>query len=272
VPAAVVSPAGPPPPDPAEERRVADLIRRTTGSEHKPFQIWISETVRAAQWHHPNAPREDHSLRDFAAYRAMRAFKPADEIEAMIAAQAVGLHAAIMECLSDAMVPGQITPHVMAFRKSAVAPDWRTTLPLAQSSPRCGARTRSGTPCRSPAMPNGRCRIHGGTSTGPRTAEGIERIRKARTKHGRYTAKAIAHRRMVRELVRAARASCQGDRMTDEAENAAEPSAVEVALHLLREIAEDSGVRPSQRMKARRYLGRLKQLAESEAQPELQST
>ena len=35
-------------------------------------------------------------------------------------------------------------------------------------------------------MPNGRCRMHGGASTGPRTADGIERIRKARTKHGRY--------------------------------------------------------------------------------------
>jgi hypothetical protein len=31
-------------------------------------------------------------------------------------------------------------------------------------SPRCGARTRSGKPCRSPAMPNGRCRLHGGAS------------------------------------------------------------------------------------------------------------
>ncbi|MGA7383892.1 MAG: HGGxSTG domain-containing protein [Methylocella sp.] len=31
-------------------------------------------------------------------------------------------------------------------------------------SPRCGARTRSGTPCQSPAMANGWCRIHGGKS------------------------------------------------------------------------------------------------------------
>jgi hypothetical protein len=29
---------------------------------------------------------------------------------------------------------------------------------------RCGARTRSGSRCRSPAMPNGRCRMHGGPS------------------------------------------------------------------------------------------------------------
>src|SRR5262249_52774776 len=33
-------------------------------------------------------------------------------------------------------------------------------------SPRCGARTRRLTQCQSPAMPNGRCRMHGGKSTG----------------------------------------------------------------------------------------------------------
>ena len=70
-------------------------------------------------------------------------------------------------------------------------PDWRTTLPLAQSSPRCGARTRSGNACRSPAMANGRCRMHGGKSTGPPTAEGLQRMRKARTIHGRYSAEII---------------------------------------------------------------------------------
>jgi hypothetical protein len=41
---------------------------------------------------------------------------------------------------------------------------------------RCGAKTRGGTVCQCPAMPNGRCRLHGGLSTGPKTAEGIDRI------------------------------------------------------------------------------------------------
>ena len=31
---------------------------------------------------------------------------------------------------------------------------------------RCRARTRRGTECQSPAMPNGRCRMHGGTNPG----------------------------------------------------------------------------------------------------------
>jgi hypothetical protein len=58
------------------------------------------------------------------------------------------------------------------------------------TAPRCGARTRAGTPCRSPAMPNGRCRMHGGRSTGPRTIEGLNRLRAATTKHGAYATSA----------------------------------------------------------------------------------
>lgn len=33
---------------------------------------------------------------------------------------------------------------------------------------RCGAKTRSGEPCNSYAMANGKCRMHGGKSTGPK--------------------------------------------------------------------------------------------------------
>lgn len=36
----------------------------------------------------------------------------------------------------------------------------------------CKAKTRRGTPCRCMALGNGRCKFHGGLSTGPKTAEG----------------------------------------------------------------------------------------------------
>jgi hypothetical protein len=46
---------------------------------------------------------------------------------------------------------------------------------------RCGARTRAGCPCRAPAIHGKlRCRMHGGRSTGPRTAEGMARLRRGR--------------------------------------------------------------------------------------------
>jgi hypothetical protein len=40
----------------------------------------------------------------------------------------------------------------------------------------CGAKTRKGTPCKNTRLyKNGRCKNHGGLSTGPRTAEGKAR-------------------------------------------------------------------------------------------------
>ena len=48
-------------------------------------------------------------------------------------------------------------------------PDW--------PGQRCGAKTRRGTPCQRPAnKKNGRCRLHGGGSKGPKTAEGRAKI------------------------------------------------------------------------------------------------
>jgi hypothetical protein len=61
---------------------------------------------------------------------------------------------------------------------------------------RCGARTRSGTACQQPAMRNGRCRMHGGTSTGPRTPEGLARCTAAPTKHGGRNAQARAQAKL----------------------------------------------------------------------------
>ncbi len=63
------------------------------------------------------------------------------------------------------------------------------------AAPRCGAHTRSGECCRQPAMKNGRCRMHGGLSTGPRTAEGRARCAAARRTHGFHSADTIALRR-----------------------------------------------------------------------------
>ena len=51
-------------------------------------------------------------------------------------------------------------------------------------------------------MANGRCRMHGGPSTGPRTAEGLERSRKAGWKHGHYSAEAKRVRREARQQYR----------------------------------------------------------------------
>ena len=50
----------------------------------------------------------------------------------------------------------------------------------------CSAKTRTGGVCRLAGNPkNGRCHLHGGASTGPKTAEGRARIAATHYKHGR---------------------------------------------------------------------------------------
>ena len=54
---------------------------------------------------------------------------------------------------------------------------------------RCEAVTRKGTLCQRPeTKQNGRCKLHGGRSTGPRTAEGVASLTASKTTHGRTTA------------------------------------------------------------------------------------
>lgn len=62
---------------------------------------------------------------------------------------------------------------------------------------RCQARSsRTKRQCAKPALRNRRvCGHHGGLSTGPKTAEGIKRIKDAHWKHGNETKEARAERR-----------------------------------------------------------------------------
>lgn len=72
----------------------------------------------------------------------------------------------------------------------------RSTGPML-SCPRCGAKTRSGTPCNSPAVRgNRRCRMHGGAP-----GSGAPQGNRNALKHGLYTGKALAERRFVRDLL-----------------------------------------------------------------------
>jgi hypothetical protein len=70
------------------------------------------------------------------------------------------------------------------------------------AAPRCSAHTRAGGPCRQPAMPNGRCRLHGGHSTGPRTESGRAALAAARTKHGQYGAESRSFLAAIDALLR----------------------------------------------------------------------
>ena len=71
-------------------------------------------------------------------------------------------------------------------------------------SPRCGAKTRKGSPCQSPAMPNGRCRMHGGKSPG------APKGNRNAWKHGRYSAESLQARRLLNAFVRVAKRTIEG--------------------------------------------------------------
>ena len=71
-----------------------------------------------------------------------------------------------------------------------------------RSSARCGAKTRRGTSCQSPAMRGKtRCRIHGGAK-GSGAPEGS---RNGNFHHGERTREAMAFRRECQEILEAAR-------------------------------------------------------------------
>jgi len=84
---------------------------------------------------------------------------------------------------------------------AAAAPEGAFQRVSRDSTPaqRCGARTRRGSRCQSPAMTNGRCRMHGGPSPG------APKGNKNAFRHGFYTVDAITRRRQIAELIRSAR-------------------------------------------------------------------
>jgi uncharacterized protein YjcR len=75
----------------------------------------------------------------------------------------------------------------------------RNTGPMLTSL-RCGAKTRRGKPCQSPAV-NGkkRCRMHGGAE-----GSGAPKGNQNALKHGRYIKRAIEERLELRRLIREA--------------------------------------------------------------------
>ena len=77
----------------------------------------------------------------------------------------------------------------------------RNTGPMLASR-RCGAKTRSGKSCLSPAVSGKRrCRMHGGAP-----GSGAPKGNKNALKHGLFTSRAVAERRSLQLLLRESRA------------------------------------------------------------------
>lgn len=64
----------------------------------------------------------------------------------------------------------------------------------------CGAKTKMGEVCDNEGMKNGRCWLHGGLSTGPKTPEGLARC--GNWKHGLYSKQMREHKQFIKEICR----------------------------------------------------------------------
>ena len=83
------------------------------------------------------------------------------------------------------------------FEHNPMNRDLSQRLAQMNDTPRCGAKTRLGSPCRCPAMPNGKCGIHGGLSPGaPRGPKN------GNYRDGYWTREAVEERKYIRSLLK----------------------------------------------------------------------
>lgn len=77
---------------------------------------------------------------------------------------------------------------------------WSKGFAALAAAVRCGAKRRAGGSCRSPAMENGRCRMHGGASPGAPLGN------RNALKHGQTTADSLFAKTLMRACIRSASA------------------------------------------------------------------
>jgi hypothetical protein len=96
-----------------------DTLRTIGGSRSDRFNATLIDAMAKTGWFPSGIADEDRARLLFVAVTGLRAFKPTDEIEGMIAAQAMAAHHASMECSRRAMVPDQPFEAAQGLRKAA---------------------------------------------------------------------------------------------------------------------------------------------------------
>jgi hypothetical protein len=96
-----------------------DTLRAFGGSKSDRFNNSLIDSMVKTGWFPTGMAAEDRARQLFVAVTGLSAFKPADEIEAMLAAQAMAAHHASMECSRRAMIPDQPFEAAQGFRKAA---------------------------------------------------------------------------------------------------------------------------------------------------------
>jgi hypothetical protein len=96
-----------------------DTLRAIGGSKSDRFNTLLIDSVVKTGWFPPGQSDEERARQLFATATALQAFKPADEVEAMLIAQALAMHYASMECSRRAMIPDQPFEAACKLRKDA---------------------------------------------------------------------------------------------------------------------------------------------------------
>jgi hypothetical protein len=96
-----------------------DTLRAFGGSKSDRFNNSLIDSMIKTGWFSAGISDEDRTTKLFVAATGLQAFKPADEIEAMLAVQAMAAHHASMECARRAMLPDQPFEAAQGLRKAA---------------------------------------------------------------------------------------------------------------------------------------------------------
>jgi hypothetical protein len=104
-------------PPPELEVRATGKLSDYSGSKSPAFTNSLLNAVINTAWLPNGADQEAKTRQAHITLEVLRGFKPADEIEGMIAAQAVAMHQGAMECFRRAMIPDQPSDTAARMRK-----------------------------------------------------------------------------------------------------------------------------------------------------------
>jgi hypothetical protein len=98
-----------------------DTLRTIGGSKSDRFNNALINSMANTGWFPRGQSDEDRDRQCFVAVTGLMAFKPTDEIEGMLAAQAMAAHHASMDCSRRAMLHEQPFEVAQALRKAAAS-------------------------------------------------------------------------------------------------------------------------------------------------------
>jgi len=96
-----------------------DTLRAFGGSKSDRFNNSLIDSMVKTGWFPTGMSDEDRATKLFVAVTGLQAFRPNDEVEAMLCAQAMAAHHASMECSRRAMLPDQPFEAAQGLRKAA---------------------------------------------------------------------------------------------------------------------------------------------------------